>query len=45
MAPNFVVVVNLLMHIYCNFGSSMPYLHISVKEINALLCAMTGKWE
>ena len=28
MTPNFVVVVNVLMRIYCHIGSGMPYLHM-----------------
>ena len=37
MIPNFVVVVNVLMPVCCHIGSGMPYLHIFVEEIDALL--------
>ena len=44
MISNKVVFVNVLLPIYCHIGTSMPYLHIFVKEIIALLGAMTDKW-
>ena len=44
MTSNFVDVVIALILIFCHIGSGMPYLHIFVREIVALLGAMTDKW-
>ena len=44
MTPDFVVVVNVLLLLSCHIGSGMPYLHIFVVDIVALLGAMTDKW-
>ena len=41
MTPNFVVGINVSMPIYCHIGLGMPYLHIFVEGIVALLGAMT----
>ena len=44
MAPNFVVVVSVLLSICCHIGSGMLYLCIFVEEVVPLLQAMTDKW-
>ena len=44
LAPNFVVVVNVLMSRWYQIGLDMPHRHIFVEEIVALLGAMTDKW-
>ena len=44
MAPNFVVVVSVLLSICCHIGSGMLYLCIFVEEVVPLLEAMTDKW-
>ena len=44
MTPNFVVVVNVLLPICCHIWSCLPYLHIFVEEMAALLGALTDKW-
>ena len=43
MTHNFVVIVIVLLPICCHIGSSMPDLRIFVKDIVALLGAMTDK--
>ena len=44
MAPNFVVVVSVLLPICCHIDSGMPYMCIFVEEVVPLLGAMTDKW-
>ena len=44
MAPNFVVVVSILLPICCHIGWGMPYLCIFVDEVVTLLGAITYKW-
>ena len=43
MAPNFVVVVNVLLTFCCHIGSGMPNLRIFVEDSVALLRAMADK--
>ena len=44
MAPNFVVVVSVLLPICCHIGWGMPYLCNFVEEVVTLLGAITDKW-
>ena len=44
MAPNFVVLVSVLLPICCHNGWGMPYLCIFVEEVVTLLGAITDKW-
>ena len=44
MAPNFVVVVSVLLPICCHIGWGMPYLCNFVEEVVTLFGAITDKW-
>ena len=44
MAPNFVVVVSVLLPTCCHIGWGMPYLCNFVEEVVTLLGAITDKW-
>ena len=44
MAPNFVVVVCVLLPICCHIGWGMPYLCIFVEEVVMFLGAIIDKW-